>query len=67
MIAGAPVSGESVTIDGVNIKDINDPRINIALIPDAIQEFQEQQSNYSAGRGMGVRCPSQSRHQIGNQ
>ncbi|HXN21697.1 MAG TPA: TonB-dependent receptor [Candidatus Dormibacteraeota bacterium] len=53
VIAGAPVSGESVTIDGVNIKDINDPRINISLTPDAIQEFQEQQSNYSAGKGMG--------------
>jgi hypothetical protein len=53
VIAGAPVSGESVTIDGVNIKDINDPRINIALTPDAIQEFQEQQSNYSAGKGLG--------------
>src|SRR5581483_5122870 len=41
-----------VTVDGVNIRDLNDPRVNISLNPDVIQEFQENQSNYSAQMGM---------------
>ena len=52
LVAGAPVSATAVTVDGVNIRDLNDPRINIALNPDVIQEFQETQSNYSAGQGL---------------
>lgn len=54
VIAGAPVDATSVTIDGVNIRDLNDPRINISLNPDAIQEFQEAQSTYSAAQGLGA-------------
>jgi hypothetical protein len=53
VIAGTPVESTAVTIDGVNIKDINDPRINISLNPDVIQEFQEAQSSYSAAQGLG--------------
>lgn len=53
VIAGAPVEATAVTIDGVNIRDINDPRINISLNPDVIQEFQEAQSSYSATQGLG--------------
>lgn len=53
VIAGAPVEATAVTIDGVNIRDLNDPRINISLNPDVIQEFQEAQSSYSAARGLG--------------
>ncbi|MBV8475828.1 MAG: TonB-dependent receptor [Acidobacteria bacterium] len=52
VVAGAPVSATAVTVDGVNIRDINDPRVNIALNPDVVQEFQENQSNYSAQMGM---------------
>ena len=52
LVAGAPVSATAVTVDGVNIRELNDPRINIALNPDVIQEFQETQSNYSAGQGL---------------
>ena len=48
VVAGAPVSATDVTVDGVNIRDINDPRVNISLNPDVVQEFQENQSNYSA-------------------
>jgi len=48
VVAGAPVSATAVTVDGVNIRDINDPRVNISLNPDVVQEFQENQSNYSA-------------------
>src|SRR5439155_12229759 len=48
MVAGAPVPATAVTIDGVNIRDVNDPRINIALNPDVVEEFQETQSTYSA-------------------
>jgi hypothetical protein len=51
LVAGAPVSATAVTVDGVNIRDLNDPRVNIALNPDVIQEFQENQSNYSAAQG----------------
>jgi hypothetical protein len=53
VIAGAPVEATAVTIDGVNIRDLNDPRINISLNPDVIQEFQEAQSTYSANQGLG--------------
>ncbi len=53
VIAGAPVEATAVTIDGVNIRDLNDPRINISLNPDVIQEFQEAQSSYSATQGLG--------------
>ena len=52
VVAGAPVSATAVTVDGVNIRDLNDPRVNIALNPDVVQEFQESQSNYSAGQGL---------------
>ena len=51
VVAGAPVAATSVTIDGINIRDVNDPRINIALNPDVIQEFQAAQSTYSAAQG----------------
>lgn len=51
VVAGMPVGATAVTIDGVNIRDVNDPRINIALNPDVIEEFQEAQSNYSAAQG----------------
>jgi hypothetical protein len=52
VVAGAPVSATAVTIDGVNIRDLNDPRVNISLNPYVIQEFQENQSNYSAQMGL---------------
>ena len=52
MVAGAPISATAVTVDGVNIRDINDPRVNISLNPDVVQEFQENQSNYSAQLGL---------------
>jgi hypothetical protein len=52
VVAGAPVSATAVTVDGVNIRDLNDPRVNISLNPDVVQEFQENQSNYSAGQGL---------------
>lgn len=53
-VAGAPVDATTVTIDGVNIRDISDPRITITLNPDVIQEFQESQSTYSAAQGLGA-------------
>ena len=54
VVAGAPVGATAVTIDGVNIRDLNDPRITIALNPDVIEEFQQTQSSYSAAQGMGA-------------
>jgi len=54
VIAGAPVEATAVTIDGVNIRDLNDPRINISLNPDVIQEFQEAQSSYGSAQGLGA-------------
>jgi hypothetical protein len=51
VVAGAPVSATAVTVDGVNIRDLNDPRINIALNVDVVQEFQDSESNYSAALG----------------
>ena len=54
VVAGAPVEATAVTIDGVNIRDLNDPRITIALNPDVIEEFQQTQSSYSAAQGMGA-------------
>ena len=53
VIAGAPTQAAAVSIDGINILDINDPRRTIAPPPDAIQEFQESQSSYSAATGLG--------------
>jgi hypothetical protein len=52
VVAGAPVSATAVTVDGVNIRDLNDPRVNISLNPDVVEEFQENQSNYSAQQGL---------------
>lgn len=52
VVAGAPVSATAVTVDGVNIRDLNDPRVTISLNPDVVQEFQENQSNYSAQQGL---------------
>ncbi len=48
VVAGTPAEATSVTLDGVNLRDINDFRTTIQINPDAVQEFQESQSNHSA-------------------
>jgi hypothetical protein len=48
IVAGTPAEATSVTLDGVNLRDINDFRTTILINPDAVQEFQESQSNHSA-------------------
>jgi hypothetical protein len=48
VVAGTPAEATSVTLDGVNLRDINDFRTTILINPDAVQEFQETQSNHSA-------------------
>jgi hypothetical protein len=51
VIAGAPVQAAAMTIDGVNVKELLDPRTTILLNLDVMQEFQSASANYSAAQG----------------
>lgn len=51
VVAGAPVQATGMTIDGVNVRELVDPRTTILLNPDLIEEFQSATSNYSAAHG----------------
>ncbi len=51
VIAGAPAQAAALTIDGINAKELLDPRTTILLNLDAMQEFQSASSNYSAAQG----------------
>src|SRR5262249_23405955 len=51
VIAGAPVQAAAMTVDGVNVKEILDPRTTILLNLDVMQEFQSASANYSAAQG----------------